>query len=273
MNESSILGLAKNYEKIGYGVNEYMEIQNIINSLIDKIMKIHSENQNYKMHEISKKLNFPEYIYIKKNNGENKYDINFDDEKVKFSQINLSGTKNYYDNDKFLASNKKEEIFIQEIIYNIGKILFLLLNGFEYSSKNQLKNFHSIFRKYLDLTLLHSHILNLKNFNFQYLKLNFTQKQIEDELNDKKKIENEMSSILPIDNNIVKSDNNLRKGEDYFILNNYGNGIIESSFSIKKRNKSFEKEFEENENNIFEKIEKKINDKINKIFDSYLGPV
>jgi hypothetical protein len=272
MNERSILGVAKYYEKIGYGVNEYMEIQNIINSLIDKIMKILSENQDKKIHEISKKLNFPEYIYVKINNGENKYDINFDDEKVKFSEINLSGTKNYYDNDKFLASNKKE-IFIQAIIYNIGKILFLLLNGFEYSSKNQLKNFHSIFSKYLDLTLLHSHILNLKNFNFQYLKLNFTQKQIEDEFNDKKKIENEMSSILPIDNNIVKFDNNLRKGEDYFILNNYGNGIIESSFSVNKRNKSIEKKFEENENNIFEEIEKKINDQINKIFDSYLGPV
>ena len=113
----------------------------------------------------------------------------------------------------------------------------------------------------------------MKNFNFQYLKLNFTQKQIEDEFNDKKKIENEMSSILPIDNNIVKFDNNLRKGEDYFILNNYGNGIIESSFSVNKRNKSIEKDFEEKENNIFEEIEKKINDQINKIFDSYLGPV
>ncbi len=273
MNEGSILDFAKNYEKKGYGVKEYMEIQNIINCLIDKIMKILSKNKNEKIHEISKKLNFPEYIYVKTITGENKYDINFDDEKVKFSEINLCGTKYYYDNDKFLASNKKEEIFIQAIIYNIGKILFLLINGFEYSSKNQLKNFHSIFHNYLDLTLLHSHILNLKNFNFQFLKLNFTQKQIEDEFNVKKKNENEMSSILPIDNNVVKFDNDLRKGEDYFILNNYGNGIIESSFSINKRNKSFEKEFEENENKIFEEIEKKINNKINKILDSYIGPV
>ena len=278
IEEESIEEMAEQFQdSIKEKKDDYIKIQNIINKLIDTIIDYKEKKGKNKYYYISKVLNFPEKIIVKSRNNEI---ISIELPDFKFSNVDSGGTRLYFDDEKILFN---QTTFFQEIIFNIGKILFLLLNGFQFSSKKQLiKNNKNIraFEIFLRLTLKYYTWFNSNNDDLKKLwglKLNVSSEQLDKEIKEIKNL-SEISSIIQNKSIIdqVDIDNDcLYKGKDYFMSFNYGKDIIESSFSI-KRNQSLrkkEKEFEDNEAQFFEEINKKISKDIDKIVNLYKGPI
>lgn len=277
IKEENIEKIAEQFQDSSKEKEDYIKLQNIINALIDSIIDYKVKKGTNKYYYISKILNFPDKIIVK--SKDNKI-ISIELPDIKFSNVDSGGTRLYFDEEKQLFN---ETTFFQEIIFNIGKILFLLLNGFRFSSKKQLiKNNKNIrvFEIFLKLTLKHYTYFNSNNDDLKKLrglKLNVSSEQLEKEIKEIKSL-SDISSIIPNKSIIdqVDIDNEvLYKGKDYFMSFNYGKDIIESSFSI-KRNQSLrkkEKEFEDNEAKFFEEITKKISEDIDKIVNLYKGPI
>lgn len=277
IEEENIEKIAEQFQDSSKEKEDYIKLQNIINALIDSIIDYKVKKGTNKYYYISKILNFPDKIIVK--SKDNKI-ISIELPDIKFSNVDSGGTRLYFDEEKQLFN---ETTFFQEIIFNIGKILFLLLNGFRFSSKKQLiKNNKNIrvFEIFLKLTLKHYTYFNSNNDDLKKLrglKLNVSSEQLEKEIKEIKSL-SDISSIIPNKSIIdqVDIDNEvLYKGKDYFMSFNYGKDIIESSFSI-KRNQSLrkkEKEFEDNEAKFFEEITKKISEDIDKIVNLYKGPI
>ena len=277
IEEENIEKIAEQFQDSSKEKEDYIKLQNIINALIDSIIDYKVKKGTNKYYYISKILNFPDKIIVK-SIGNKIISIELPD--IKFSNVDSGGTRLYFDEEKKLFN---DTTFFQEIIFNIGKILFLLLNGFRFSSKKQLiKNNKNIrvFEIFLKLTLKHYTYFNSNNDDLKKLrglKLNVSSEQLEKEIKEIKSL-SDISSIIPNKSIIdqVDIDNEvLYKGKDYFMSFNYGKDIIESSFSI-KRNQSLrkkEKEFEDNEAKFFEEITKKISEDIDKIVNLYKGPI
>ena len=277
IEEKNIEKIAEQFQDSSKEKEDYIKLQNIINALIDSIIDYKVKKGTNKYYYISKILNFPDKIIVK--SKDNKI-ISIELPDIKFSNVDSGGTRLYFDEEKKLFN---DTTFFQEIIFNIGKILFLLLNGFRFSSKKQLiKNNKNIrvFEIFLKLTLKHYTYFNSNNDDLKKLrglKLNVSSEQLEKEIKEIKSL-SDISSIIPNKSIIdqVDIDNEvLYKGKDYFMSFNYGKDIIESSFSI-KRNQSLrkkEKEFEDNEAKFFEEITKKISEDIDKIVNLYKGPI
>ena len=277
IEEENIEKIAEQFQDSSKEKEDYIKLQNIINALIDSIIDYKVKKGTNKYYYISKILNFPDKIIVK--SKDNKI-ISIELPDIKFSNVDSGGTRLYFDEEKKLFN---DTTFFQEIIFNIGKILFLLLNGFRFSSKKQLiKNNKNIrvFEIFLKLTLKHYTYFNSNNDDLKKLrglKLNVSSEQLEKEIKEIKSL-SDISSIIPNKSTInqVDIDNEcLYKGKDYFMSFNYGKDIIESSFSI-KRNQSLrkkEKEFEDNEAKFFEEITKKISEDIDKIVNLYKGPI
>ena len=277
IEEENIEKIAEQFQDSSKEKEDYIKLQNIINALIDSIIDYKVKKGTNKYYYISKILNFPDKIIVK--SKDNKI-ISIELPDIKFSNVDSGGTRLYFDDEKILFN---QTTFFQEIIFNIGKILFLLLNGFRFSSKKQLiKNNKNIrvFEIFLKLTLKHYTYFNSNNDDLKKLrglKLNVSSEQLEKEIKEIKSL-SDISSIIPNKSIIdqVDIDNEvLYKEKDYFMSFNYGKDIIESSFSI-KRNQSLrkkEKEFEDNEAKFFEEITKKISEDIDKIVNLYKGPI
>ena len=277
IEEENIEKIAEQFQDSSKEKEDYIKLQNIINALIDSIIDYKVKKGTNKYYYISKILNFPDKIIVK--SKDNKI-ISIELPDIKFSNVDSGGTRLYFDEEKKLFN---DTTFFQEIIFNIGKILFLLLNGFRFSSKKQLiKNNKNIrvFEIFLKLTLKHYTYFNSNNDDLKKLrglKLNVSSEQLEKEIKEIKSL-SDISSIIPNKSIIdqVDIDNEvLYKGKYYFMSFNYGKDIIESSFSI-KRNQSLrkkEKEFEDNEAKFFEEITKKISEDIDKIVNLYKGPI
>ena len=264
IEEENIEKIAEQFQDSSKEKEDYIKLQNIINALIDSIIDYKVKKGTNKYYYILP-MTFPSYFKLPD---------------IKFSNVDSGGTRLYFDEEKKLFN---DTTFFQEIIFNIGKILFLLLNGFRFSSKKQLiKNNKNIrvFEIFLKLTLKHYTYFNSNNDDLKKLrglKLNVSSEQLEKEIKEIKSL-SDISSIIPNKSIIdqVDIDNEvLYKGKDYFMSFNYGKDIIESSFSI-KRNQSLrkkEKEFEDNEAKFFEEITKKISEDIDKIVNLYKGPI
>ncbi len=276
IEEKNIEKIAENFDS-SKEKEDYIKIQNIINKLIDTIIDYDQNKGKNKFYYIAKVLNFPDKIIVK-SIGNKIISIELPD--IKFCNVDSGGTFFYIDDEKKLFN---QTTFFQEIIFNIGKILFLLLNGFRFSSKKQLikknKNIRA-FEIYLKLTLIHYNYFNCNNYDLkklQGLKLNVKPNQLDKEIGEIKNL-SDISSIIPNKSTInqVDIDNEcLYKGKDYFMSFNYGKDIIESSFSIKRkqslRNKV--KEFEDNQEQFFKEIKIKISEGVDKIVNLYKGPI
>ncbi len=276
IEEKNIEKIAENFDS-SKEKEDYIKIQNIINKLIDTIIDYDQNKGKNKFYYIAKVLNFPDKIIVK-SIGNKIISIELPD--IKFCNVDSGGTFFYIDDEKKLFN---QTTFFQEIIFNIGKILFLLLNGFRFSSKKQLikknKNIRA-FEIYLKLTLIHYNYFNCNNYDLkklQGLKLNVKPNQLDKEIGEIKNL-SDISSIIPNKSTInqVDIDNEcLYKGKDYFMSFNYGKDIIESSFSIKRKQSLRDKvkEFEDNQEQFFKEIKIKISEGVDKIVNLYKGPI
>ncbi len=276
IEEKNIEKIAENFDS-SKEKEDYIKIQNIINKLIDTIIDYDQNKGKNKFYYIAKVLNFPDKIIVK-SIGNKIISIELPD--IKFCNVDSGGTFFYIDDEKKLFN---QTTFFQEIIFNIGKILFLLLNGFRFSSKKQLikknKNIRA-FEIYLKLTLIHYNYFNCNNYDLkklQGLKLNVKPNQLDKEIGEMKNL-SDISSIIPNKSTInqVDIDNEcLYKGKDYFMSFNYGKDIIESSFSIKRKQSLRDKvkEFEDNQEQFFKEIKIKISEGVDKIVNLYKGPI
>ena len=132
-------------------------IQKIAKNIVKEIFEIFPTE---KLHICAKLLNFPEKIYKDETNKDNPK-IYF--EKYTYVSMNFSGTLIYMDNLKlkgreiYQSNSFRNEILGQEIAFNLGKLVYCLLNGVEYSTTSQMykKNNPTIFQNFFDLTLRH----------------------------------------------------------------------------------------------------------------------
>jgi hypothetical protein len=232
----------------------YKRIEAIINNLIDKFI-----NVKERIPLFLKQLNFLENIFVDENN-------NVYIGKYIYVEMNFSGTIVYMDPIKGLInSDNCQKIYSQEFAFNLGKIVYYLLNHDIYRIHNQLfkKNDSNVFQKFLKKTLL----------DYKYI-------QNRDEISDLKrlyKVENNIKESRDNNNtssytSIMENKGNSEKGIEYNKLrdlnyvNYFGFGFIISCFCItpKKQKKDSYENFD---------ISDKINNEIEEIFEKYKGVV
>ena len=150
-NIKNLVELGKNIqEKKEKDIDILIYIQKITKNIVSEIFEIFPMK---KLNVCAKLLNFPEKIYIDEID-KNEPKIYF--EKYNYISMNYSGTIKYFDSIKGMGSeiNKsnplRNAILGQEIAFNLGKLVYFLLNGVEYSTKSQMYkkiilNFFKIF--------------------------------------------------------------------------------------------------------------------------------
>ena len=255
-------------------IEDLIYIQKITKNIVTEIFNIFPIQ---KLNICAKLLNFPEKIYVDETNKDNPK-IYF--ENYNYISMNYSGTIKYFDSIKRMGSeiNKsnplRNEILGQEIAFNLGKLVYCLLNGVEYSTTSQMykKNNPTIFQNFFDLTL--RHFATIKSLNdiklIEFISLD--DEQIKNNLKDANNELSEMSSYILNENiNFEMEEKGNFIGNDVIYLFYFGKGFTQTCFSIipkKRRKKDFTKII--NDKKLTETIVQ-LNKKINTIYEEYLG--
>ena len=229
-------------------------IQKIAKNIVKEIFEIFPTE---KLHICAKLLNFPEKIYKDETNKDNPK-IYF--EKYTYVSMNFSGTLIYMDNLKlkgreiYQSYSFRNEILGQEIAFNLGKLVYFLLNGVQYSTNSQM------YKKNNPRVIIKSPN-DIKLIDF----ISFNSKQIEKILS--KDVINESSDISSdmMGWNFNNFGENKEKSNEIMFHFYFGKGCIENCFSIipYKKRKNYENNFEINEktmNDIMEELNKKVDD-------------
>ena len=242
-------------------------IQKIAKNIVKEIFEIFPPE---KLSICAKLLNFPEKIYKDETNKDNPK-IYF--EKYTYVSMNFSGTLIYMDNLKlkgreiYQSNSFRNEILGQEIAFNLGKLVYFLLNGVQYSTNSQMykKNNPRVFQNFFNLTLKNFTIIKSPNDIKLIDFISFNSKQIEKILS--KDVINESSDISSdmMNWNFNNFCENTEKSNEIMFHFYFGKGCIESCFSIipHKKRKNYENNFEINEktmNDIMEELNKKVDD-------------
>ena len=242
-------------------------IQKISKNIVKEIFEIFPPE---KLYICAKLLNFPEKIY--------KDEINKDNPKIYFENynyvsMNFSGTNAYMDNLKlkgreiYQSNSFRNEIIGQEIAFNLGKLVYFLLNGVQYSTNSQMykKNNPRVFQNFFNLTLKNFTIIKSPNDIKLIDFISFNSKQIEKILS--KDVINESSDISSdmMGWNFNNFCENKEKSNEIMFHFYFGKGCVENCFSIipYKKRKNYENNFEINEktmNDIMEELNKKVDD-------------
>ena len=248
-------------------IEDLIYIQKITKNIVTEIFNIFPIQ---KLHICAKLLNFPEKIYVDETNKDNPK-IYF--ENYNYISMNYSGTIKYFDSIKRMGSeiNKsnplRNEILGQEIAFNLGKLVYFLLNGVQYSTNSQMykKNNPRVFQNFFNLTLKNFTIIKSPNDIKLIDFISFNSKQIEKILS--KDVINESSDISSdmMNWNFNNFCENTEKSNEIMFHFYFGKGCIESCFSIipHKKRKNYENNFEINEktmNDIMEELNKKVDD-------------
>ena len=242
-------------------------IQKIAKNIVKEIFEIFPTE---KLHICAKLLNFPEKIYKDETNKDNPK-IYF--EKYTYVSMNFSGTLIYMDNLKlkgreiYQSNSFRNEILGQEIAFNLGKLVYFLLNGVQYSTNSQMykKNNPRVFQNFFNLTLKNFTIIKSPNDIKLIDFISFNSKQIEKILS--KDVINESSDISSdmMGWNFNNFCENKETSNEIMFHFYFGKGCIENCFSIipYKKRKNYENNFEINEktmNDIMEELNKKVDD-------------
>ena len=271
-NSKNLLEFEKNF-KNEKSIDDLIYIQKIAKNIVKEIFEIFPPE---KLSICAKLLNFPEKIY--------KDEINKDNPKIYFENynyvsMNFSGTLIYMDNLKLKGREiyQSNSIIGQEIAFNLGKLVYFLLNGVQYSTNSQMfkMNYPKVYQNFFYLTLKYYNFIkspyDIKFIDF----IKFDNENKEDSLKNNYNNEvSEMSSYNFIVNDSFNVESILRKndfGNEITFLSHYGKGFIQTCFAVipkKQRKKKNKDEFSEKKiNEVIEKFNKKIDD-INK---DYLG--
>ena len=277
-NSKNLVEIEKNiHTKIAQKNREALiYIQKITKNIVSEIFEIFPMK---KLNVCAKLLNFPEKIYIDEID-KNEPKIYF--EKYNYISMNYSGTIQYFDSIKGMGSeinksNSLRNAFLgQEIAFNLGKLVYFLLNGVDYSTKSQMykKNDSKLVQNFFDLTLRNFTTIKSPNDIKLIDFISLDDKQIKKYLTFNSN--NELSEMTSYISNEVLGDlDNEEKGKfignDITYLYYYGIGIIQTCFSIipkKRKRNEFEKKI--NDKIINAKIEE-LNKKVDKISEEYLG--
>ena len=265
----SLIDLPKDREIRGNS-NYYKNIEIITNNLIQKYLNISPElRENF-----LKNLIFIESIYVEKTLIEDNLVNNVYIEEININNtINCCGTFKYMDPMKSKAfilynNNKLEKIYSQQFAFNLGKLVYYLLNG--YFNKNNVQlyqnNYPKVFQKFFFLIINYKDIENINQI--ERLKLEYI-KEDDDELNQSSYTSINQSSLLN-----SKESKEYISTKDLNYLNYYGLGFINSSFCIlsKKKRKEIEKESKDLTYENFE-LPNDINEEIENIFEKYKGVI
>ena len=265
----SLIDLPKDREIRGNS-NYYKNIEIITNNLIQKYLNISPElRENF-----LKNLIFIESIYVEKTLIEDNLVNNVYIEEININNtINCCGTFKYMDPMKSKAfilynNNKLEKIYSQQFAFNLGKLVYYLLNG--YFNKNNVQlyqnNYPKVFQKFFFLIINYKDIENINQI--ERLKLEYI-KEDDDELNQSSYTSINKSSLLN-----SKESKEYISTKDLNYLNYYGLGFINSSFCIlsKKKRKEIEKESKDLTYENFE-LPNDINEEIENIFEKYKGVI
>lgn len=265
----SLIDLPKDREIRGNS-NYYKNIEIITNNLIQKYLNISPElRENF-----LKNLIFIESIYVEKTLIEDNLVNNVYIEEININNtINCCGTFKYMDPMKSKAfilynNNKLEKIYSQEFAFNLGKLVYYLLNG--YFNKNNVQlyqnNYPKVFQKFFFLIINYKDIENINQI--ERLKLEYI-KEDDDELNQSSYTSINKSSLFN-----SKESKEYISTKDLNYLNYYGLGFINSSFCIlsKKKRKEIEKESKDLTYENFE-LPNDINEEIENIFEKYKGVI
>ena len=283
-NIKNLVELGKNIqEKKEKDIDILIYIQKITKNIVSEIFEIFPMK---KLNVCAKLLNFPEKIYIDEID-KNEPKIYF--EKYNYISMNYSGTIKYFDSIKGMGSeiNKsnplRNAILGQEIAFNLGKLVYFLLNGVEYSTKSQMykKNNPKLFQNFFDLTLRNFTTIKSPNDIKLIDFISLDDKQINKILsNDVITDSSDMSSYIISQNlnNPYENKENFR-GNDIMFQFYFGKGCIENCFSIipRKRKTNIQNNFEINEktmNDIMGELNKKVDEislnylEVNNIFNN-----
>lgn len=265
----SLIDLPKDREIRGNS-NYYKNIEIITNNLIQKYLNISPElRENF-----LKNLIFIESIYVEKTLIEDNLVNNVYIEEININNtINCCGTFKYMDPMKSKAfilynNNKLEKIYSQQFAFNLGKLVYYLLNG--YFNKNNVQlyqnNYPKVFQKFFFLIINYKDIENINQI--ERLKLEYI-KEDDDELNQSSYTSINQSSLFN-----SKESKEYISTKDLNYLNYYGLGFINSSFCIlsKKKRKEIEKESKDLTYENFE-LPNDINEEIENIFEKYKGVI
>lgn len=265
----SLIDLPKDREIRGNS-NYYKNIEIITNNLIQKYLNISPElRENF-----LKNLIFIESIYVEKTLIEDNLVNNVYIEEININNtINCCGTFKYMDPMKSKAfilynNNKLEKIYSQQFAFNLGKLVYYLLNG--YFNKNNVQlyqnNYPKVFQKFFFLIINYKDIENINQI--ERLKLEYI-KEDDDELNQSSYTSINKSSLFN-----SKESKEYISTKDLNYLNYYGLGFINSSFCIlsKKKRKEIEKESKDLTYENFE-LPNDINEEIENIFEKYKGVI
>ena len=266
-NVKNLVEIRKSWNK---EKNNLIYIQKITKNIVTEIFDIFPIQ---KLNICAKLLNFPEKIYVNEINKDNPK-IYF--ENYNYISMNLSGTIIYFDSIKRMGYdlNRSNSFLGQEIAFNLGKLVYFLLNGVEYSTTSQMykKNNPTIFQNFFDLTL--RHFATIKSLNdiklIEFISLD--DEQIKNNLKDANNELSEMSSYILNENiNFEMEEKGNFIGNDVIYLFYFGKGFTQTCFSIipkKRRKKDFTKII--NDKKLTETIVQ-LNKKINTIYEEYLG--
>ena len=266
-NVKNLVEIRKSWNK---EKNNLIYIQKITKNIVTEIFDIFPIQ---KLNICAKLLNFPEKIYVNEINKDNPK-IYF--ENYNYISMNLSGTIIYFDSIKRIGYdlNSSNSFLGQEIAFNLGKLVYFLLNGVEYSTTSQMykKNNPTIFQNFFDLTL--RHFATIKSLNdiklIEFISLD--DEQIKNNLKDANNELSEMSSYILNENiNFEMEEKGNFIGNDVIYLFYFGKGFTQTCFSIipkKRRKKDFTKII--NDKKLTETIVQ-LNKKINTIYEEYLG--
>ena len=256
-------------------IEDLIYIQKITKNIVTEIFNIFPIQ---KLNICAKLLNFPEKIYVDETNKDNPK-IYF--ENYNYISMNYSGTIKYFDSIKRMGSeiNKsnplRNEILGQEIAFNLGKLVYCLLNGVEYSTTSQMykKNNPTIFQNFFDLTLRHFATIKSPNDIKLIEFISLDDEQIKKILSkDIINYSSDMSSYINGQTlNIPYENKEIFKGKDIMFQFYFGKGYIENCFSIipRKRKRTYQNNFEINEKTMNE-IMGQLNNKVNEISLNYL---
>ncbi len=266
-NVKNLVEIRKSWNK---EKNNLIYIQKITKNIVTEIFDIFPIQ---KLNICAKLLNFPEKIYVNEINKDNPK-IYF--ENYNYISMNLSGTIIYFDSIKRIGYdlNSSNSFLGQEIAFNLGKLVYFLLNGVEYSTTSQMykKNNPTIFQNFFDLTLRHFATIKSPNDIKLIEFISLDDEQIKNNLKDANNELSEMSSYILNENiNFEMEEKGNFIGNDVIYLFYFGKGFTQTGFSIipkKRRKKDFTKII--NDKKLTETIVQ-LNKKINTIYEEYLG--